>query len=304
MVRRTKSDTKALDKAVAKLWKPGQYMTQKGLTKLNAKLRNQGFSPITNWINYRRARLERSRKALDAKGKTSKVKDARAVMKLIRGRNRLTAAARTVACYIVGRYCAGAYANVRFGTKRGQLTKADYTTFMKQKLHMPLKVSGEQERVSRWTAVFGCHLDKHVTVSTLFGLAQLHAVEPQVPRWDFIGDSLLGKTLYMQSRLRGTEISQRWRDHGLPHNQAADGVAHTLDREHFRQTFRATWFTRPVPLTPHVYARARETPGFSPLSYFCTSSQPFTSPFQLRATPGKLQSSQPRVSVSLAEITT
>ena len=113
-----------MDKAVAKLWKPGQYMTQKGLTKLNVKLRNQGLSPITSWINYRKACLERSRMALDAKDKTGKVKDARAVMKLIKGPDRFTAAAKTVACYIVGWYCAGAYANVRFGSNRSQLTKA------------------------------------------------------------------------------------------------------------------------------------------------------------------------------------
>ena len=99
-------------------------------------------------------------------------------------------------------------------------------------------------------AVFGCHLETHMTVSTLFGLAQLHAVEPTSAQVGLHRGFPAGETLYMQSRLRGTEISQWWQDHGLPHNQAADGVAHTLDREHFRQTFRATWFTHPVPLNP------------------------------------------------------
>lgn len=62
---------------------------------------------------------------------------------------------------------------------------------------------GEEERIEVWKGAFGHHFNKRVTVSTLYALAQLHSVELQVPRWDYIGGSLLGKTLYLQPRLRG-----------------------------------------------------------------------------------------------------
>lgn len=136
---------------------------------------------------------------------------------------------------------------VRWKAKPGQLTKGHYETFLQQKLLVPLKVSGDVDRVARWTDRFGRHLNKRVTMSTLFSLAQLHPVEPDVPQWNYIADALLGKVLYTQARLRGTEIPQWWQDHGLAHNGGADGIARSLDREHFRQTFQAAWFQLTCP---------------------------------------------------------
>ncbi|CAK9102383.1 unnamed protein product, partial [Durusdinium trenchii] len=208
------SSAKALDKAVAKHWKAGEYLSQQALTKLSAKLQQKGLAPISNWPNYRKAYLERCARARAAKDKRGKTQDARAVVKLFL-KDRLGAAAKA---------------------KPGQLTKGHYETFLQQKLLVPLKVSGDVDRVARWTDRFGRHLNKRVTMSTLFSLAQLHPVEPDVPQWNYIADALLGKVLYTQARLRGTEIPQWWQDHGLAHNGGADGIARSLDREHFRQT--------------------------------------------------------------------
>lgn len=104
------SSAKALDKAVAKHWKAGEYLSQQALTKLSAKLQQKGLAPISNWPNYRKAYLERCARARAAKDKRGKTQDARAVVKLFL-KDRLGAAAKAVASYIVARYSAGVHTN-------------------------------------------------------------------------------------------------------------------------------------------------------------------------------------------------
>lgn len=242
MPRSTADEVKARDRVVKRFWGGG---TWGDVDKVNEALEKANLPRITNWANYRKSLQRREAKAKNKGGKKDKA--AQPITAVLRSfsSNLFEAGSIMLACYIIARVAVAQLASIqplKFILRGGLLTSKHLREFLALRLLEPLAVRGDHDRVASWRAKFAKHEGKRVCLLQLLQLGQYHPVFPEVESWPDVGNAALGKVLYIQARLRGSEL-RTWLDAaGLAHNDPGrTGSIVDIDREHLRRTWSASW---------------------------------------------------------------